>query len=85
MRLRISIWAAVGALVAVFWALWISGTHSTTHGITWALICLTCPVALFGRYPLSLYVVLLANAVTYALAGFLVETIRRHRRRPSLT
>ena len=41
------------------------------------MACLTCPVSLLGRYPLSFYVVLLVNAGTYAVVGTVVETIRR--------
>lgn len=44
----------------------------------WTLICFTCPVAIAGRHhPISLYEVLVANAVTYALVGLVVETLRR--------
>jgi hypothetical protein len=40
-------------------------------------ISLTCPVAIAGRhYAISLYSVLAANAVTYALVGLIVETLR---------
>ena len=81
MKLRIALWAGIGALVVVFWSLWISATTSTAHGIGWVLICLTCPVSLLGHHPLNFYVALLVNAATYALAGFLVETMRRRRRR----
>ena len=43
----------------------------------WALLSLTCPVAIAGRhYPISLYEALAANAVTYALVGLIVETLR---------
>ena len=43
----------------------------------WILISLTCPVAMAGRhYPISLYEVLAANAVTYSLVGLIVETLR---------
>ena len=44
----------------------------------WPLVSLTCPVAIAGmRYPISLYETLAANAVTYALVGLIVETLRR--------
>jgi hypothetical protein len=39
---------------------------------------LTCPVAIAGRhYAISLYEVLAANTVTYALVGLIVETLRQ--------
>ena len=85
MRLRIAIWAAVGALVVVFWALYLSATASTPHGIIWTLVYLTCPIALGRHHPQTFYFVLLVNAITYALAGTVVETVRQRHRRPSLT
>jgi hypothetical protein len=43
----------------------------------WALVSLSCPVAIAGRhYPISLYEAIAANAVTYALVGLIVETLR---------
>ena len=41
------------------------------------LVRLTCPIALLSFYPLSVYLVLLANAATYALLGLIVENLRR--------
>ncbi len=78
MKLRIAIWTSVGALVVVFWTLYISATLPAPLGTLWALAYLTCPVALARHYPLSFYFVLLANAATYALVGTGVETMRRH-------
>jgi len=44
----------------------------------WALITLTCPVAIAGKhFPLSMYLVMVANAATYALAGVIVVAARR--------
>ncbi len=81
MKLRIPIWACLGALVAVFWAAYISVTHSNllgTGGVGRALVYLTCPIAIAGSRPQSFYFVLLVNAVTYALAGAVVEAMRRY-------
>jgi hypothetical protein len=81
MKSRIAIWASAGALVVVGWSLYISAispTQITAKAVAWTLACLTCPIALAHRYPLSIYFVLLANAATYAVVGLLVETIRRH-------
>ena len=78
MKLRIAIWTSVGALVVVFWTLYISATFPTPLGIVRTLAYLTCPIALAQHYALSFYFVLLVNAATYALVGTVVETMRRH-------
>lgn len=44
MKLRIAIWAGVGALVVVFWAVYIAATSSTPHGAVSTLVYLTCPI-----------------------------------------
>ena len=84
MKYRIAMWAGAGFLVAVFWALFAIATFPSTSERmrdVWTLISLTCPVAIAGRhYPISLYEVLAANAVTYALAGLIVESLRRQLR-----
>lgn len=80
MKLRIAIWAGSGLLVAAFWALFAIATFPSTSERmreVWTLIRLTCPVAIAGmHYPIRLYEVLAANAVTYALVGIIVETLR---------
>lgn len=81
MKLRVAIWSGVGALVVVFWTLYISATSPTPLGIVWTLACLTCPIALAHHYTLSSYLVLFMNAATYALVGLVVETMRRHYKR----
>ena len=80
MKYRIAMWAGAGFLVAGFWALFALATFPSTNERmrdAWTLVCLTCPVAIVGHYPISLYTVLAANAVTYAQIGLLVETLRR--------
>ena len=77
MKLRIAIWSSVGALVVVFWTLYISVTSPTSLGTVWIVACLTCPIALAHHYTLNFYSVLLINAATYALVGSVVETMRR--------
>ena len=87
MKCRIAIWSTLGALVVVGWSLYIyaiSPIQITAKALAWTLACLTCPIALAHRYPLSFYFVLLANAATYALVGVIVETIRRHYQSRSL-
>lgn len=81
MKRRIAIWAGVGALVVVCWRLYISATFPTpldSIGLVRTLLYLTCPIALARQYALSFYFIMLGNAATYALAGTVVETIRRH-------
>ncbi len=80
MKTRIALWAATGALVVIFWTVYIMSTmHNlkSEGGIGWVLICLTCPIALASHHAVSLYQVLVANAATYALIGAVVEIIRR--------
>jgi hypothetical protein len=73
-------WASAGFLVAAFWLLFaIAALPSTTERVqdVWTLASLTCPVAIAGRHhAISLYEVLAANALTYALVGLIVETLR---------
>ena len=88
MKCRIAIWGTLGALVVVGWSLYIyaiSPIQITAKAFAWTLACLTCPIALAHRYPLSLYFVLLANAATYALVSVIVETIRRRHQIRSLS
>jgi hypothetical protein len=80
MKLRVAIWAGVGALVVVLWTLYISATHHSALGIVQTVVYLTCPIALAGHLRLSFYFVLLVNAATYALVGMLVETTWRQYR-----
>jgi hypothetical protein len=79
-KCRIAMWASAGFLVAGFWALFAFATFPSTNERirdAWTLISLTCPVAIAGRhYPISLYEVLAANAVTYALVGLIGESLR---------
>jgi hypothetical protein len=77
MKHRICIWAFVGFLVAGFWAIYAVAARPLTFADPiMTLIRLTCPIALLSHYPLSLYLVLVANAATYALIGLIVETLR---------
>ena len=87
MKCRLAIWGSLGAFVVIAWTLYInaiSPIQITSNAVAWTLACLTCPIALAHRYPLSIYFVLLANAATYALIGLLVEAIRRHHHSRSL-
>jgi hypothetical protein len=80
MKYRVAIWAAAGFLVASGWAVYFFARNKDLpkEPIVSALIRLSCPIAIVGyRYPVSLYSTLAANAVTYALVGLVVETLRR--------
>ena len=80
MKYRIALWASAGFLVAGFWALFALATFPSTNERMrdiWPLVVLSCPVLIAGRhYPVSVYETLAANAVTYALVGLIVETLR---------
>jgi hypothetical protein len=82
MKYRIGLWASAGFLVACSWALFAFATFPSTSERmrhVWSLVSLTCPIAIAGRhYPISLYESLAANAITYALVGLVVESVRRH-------
>jgi hypothetical protein len=83
MKLRIAIWSGLGALVVVVWRVYISVTLSNplgTDGFGRALAYLTCPISIARGHPQTFYFVLIVNAATYALAGAVVETMRRYYR-----
>jgi len=81
MKHRIAMWATAGLLVAGGWGLYFARASKDIPKapIVYALARVTQPVfAIVGWYfPLSLYLVLAANAATYALVGLIVEMLRR--------
>jgi hypothetical protein len=83
MKYRIAVWAGVGFLVAVFWALYFTlaapATVSSVEPV-WTFARFTCPIALASihfHFPVSVYWAILANAATYALLALMVETLRQ--------
>jgi hypothetical protein len=85
MNYRIAMWAGAGFLVAGFWALFAIATFPSSERMrdVWTLVGVTCPIAIAGmHYPISLYATLAGNAVTYALLGLIVETLR-HKLHPA--
>jgi hypothetical protein len=82
MKSRIAIWAALGVLVVIAWTIYISATLSNPlgrGGVGRILVYLTCPISLASQHhPQGFYFVLITNAATYALAGVVVETMRRY-------
>ena len=83
MKYRIAMWAIVGFLVAGFWALFAVATFPSTSERmrdVWTFVCITCPIAIAGmHHAISLYETLAVNAITYALVGLTVETLRKQR------
>jgi hypothetical protein len=78
LKYRIGMWAVAGFLVAGCWALYaLAATPLNSADPIMTFVRLTCPIALFSSYPLSLYLVLIANAATYGLVGLLLEIVRQ--------
>ena len=81
MKFRIAIWLITGFLVGGFWALYAAATFPSTNERmrdVWTLVCITCPISIAGmHHAVSLYEVLVANAITYAFVGLIVETLRK--------
>ena len=81
MKLRVGIWAGVGLLVAIGWALYAYPTFLIEENpIAFNLALLTQPIALASvrlHFGIGLYWVLLANALTYGLIGLIVESVRQ--------
>jgi hypothetical protein len=78
---RIAVWASAGFLIAASWGLYFANADkgSPIEPPVYALAILTQPVAAIAsslKFPVGLHWVLVANAVTYALVGLIVETLR---------
>jgi thiosulfate reductase cytochrome b subunit len=82
MKSRIAIWAASGALVVGLWSIYLSNMPGAPRGILAILLDATCPIALARQHHMTIYFVLLANALTYALAGLVVGTMWRPTKQP---
>jgi hypothetical protein len=84
MKNRIAMWALVGFLLAGLWALFAAATFPSTSDRmrdVWPLVCLTCPIAVAGmHHAISLYEVVVANAITYGFVGLIVEIMRKQLR-----
>ena len=80
MKYRIAVWAGVGFLVAGCWVLYFASANkaNSIEPIVYTLAGLTQPIALvIFHFSVSFYWILLANTVTYALVGLIVETLRQ--------
>lgn len=82
MKSRIAIWAAIGALIVGLWSIYLHGAPGAPRGFVAILLDLTCPIALARQHHITIYFVLLANALTYAFAGLVLETMWQPIRRP---
>jgi hypothetical protein len=82
MQHRIAMWAGAGFLVAGFWALYLFPTAAdiiANQPAVWSLAQVSCPImfaSLHFSLAISVYWVVLANAITYALLGTMVEMLR---------
>jgi hypothetical protein len=83
-KFRVFLWAFAGFLVAAGWAFYAAATFpeaiSRANPLVWNLALLTQPLAfasLHYNFPASIYWVFVTNAVSYALVGLIVETVRR--------
>jgi hypothetical protein len=84
MKRRIVIWAIAGFLVAGLWALYAASTFPSPlispQPVVWTLMNITCPIVFASfhfDFGIKLNWVLLSNAATYGLLGFLVESLRQ--------
>jgi hypothetical protein len=84
MKFRIAVWAGLGFLVAVSWAVYSFSNNPSpitpTAPIVWNLALLTQPIALASvrfRFGVSVYWVILANTLTYGSIGLIAETMRK--------
>jgi hypothetical protein len=82
-KYRIAMWATAGFLVAACWGLYFASADKDNPigPIVYTLARLTQPVAAitvsYFHSPLGLTWAVIENAATYALAGLIVETIRK--------
>lgn len=78
MKRKIAFWALAGFIVAAIWAVAAKAAGGWPQSSTiWLLVDVTCPIALLRQHPLSLDLVLVINAATYAVLGLSIQLIRR--------
>lgn len=87
MKRTIGIFASLGVLVAVFWAIYAAVSFPASmqaRPIVWILAQVTCPIAFASvhfHFGVKLYWAIVANALTYAIAGAMIELARYQLRR----
>jgi hypothetical protein len=90
MKLRVAIWAGIGALVSGCWGLFFAPADkgNPIQPIVYAVAVLSQPavaaIVSSLKFPVGLNSAMVANAATYALVGTIVETTRRHYKRARL-
>jgi hypothetical protein len=84
---RIAMWAIAGFLVSVCWGVYFTNADKAEPipSVVYTAALLSQPLAgvvtlLYPDLPVGLRVIVVANAVTYALFGFIVEAVRQHYR-----
>ncbi len=84
--IRVSAWAGAGLLVSAGWGFYFASANKSipVEPAVNALARITQPIAALLLYlkpssPLGLTQVIVWNAVAYALAGLILETLRQHR------
>ena len=84
---RIAMWGSVGFLVSVSWGFYFANADKAipVPPIVYALAGLSCPIdgavtVLYPDLPVGLSTVVVANVVTYAVLGLIVEIFRQHYR-----
>lgn len=84
--IRVAAWASAGLLISIGWGLYFANANKSipVEPAVYALARLTQPIAavllyLKPSFALGLTQVIVWNAAAYALAGLIVETLRRHR------
>ncbi len=86
MIFRIVLWASTGSLVSAGWGLYFANANKALpiEPIVNAFFRLTQPIAAitvsYFDFPRGLTSIAVENAVTYALLGLIVETIRQRYR-----
>ena len=83
MKHRIAMWRRRGFVDCVLLGcLQLAGGADSAEPLIWTLAKFSCPIVFADSYfhsGISIYLVLFANIVTYAMIGLLVETLRRQR------
>ena len=84
MKRRIVLWGFAGFIVAGCWVILGLATPISGEPVLWGLARLTCPIAavsLAFHFGVKWYWALVANVLTYALIGLMVEALRESRNR----
>ncbi len=79
MKLRIAAWAFAGLLIATCWAAYLYPAGARPmNPAAWTIARLSCPLSLAGEHfhvGVTLYAILISNAILYALVGLAFEAL----------